>query len=82
MGVQPTLGFLPGEFPWTEVPGGYSPWGCKELDTSERLSTHSQTTSHYPDLCSDYCNNLPTTSASAPFNIHSNNTGAKMTITM
>ena len=19
--------------PWTEEPGGYSPWGCKELDT-------------------------------------------------
>ena len=21
--------------PWTEEPGGYSPWGCKELDTTE-----------------------------------------------
>ena len=21
--------------PWTEEPGGYSPQGCKELDTSE-----------------------------------------------
>ena len=20
---------------WTEEPGGYSPWGCKELDTTE-----------------------------------------------
>ena len=20
---------------------GYSPWGCKELDTTERLSTHT-----------------------------------------
>ena len=21
--------------PWTEEPGGYSPWGCKGLDTTE-----------------------------------------------
>ena len=21
--------------PWTEEPGVYSPWGCKELDTTE-----------------------------------------------
>ena len=21
--------------PWTEEPGGYSPWGCKELDRTE-----------------------------------------------
>ena len=20
------------EIPWTKEPGGYSPWGCKELD--------------------------------------------------
>ena len=31
--------FLPGESPWTEEPGGYSPCGCKESDTTERLST-------------------------------------------
>ena len=24
---------------WTGEPGGYSPWGCKMLDTTERLST-------------------------------------------
>ena len=24
--------------PWTEEPGGYSPWGHKELDTTERLT--------------------------------------------
>ena len=23
---------------WTEEPGGLSPWGCKELDTTERLT--------------------------------------------
>ena len=27
--------------PWTEEPGGYGPWGCKESDTTERL-THTQ----------------------------------------
>ena len=29
--------------PWTEEPGGYSPWGCKESDTTE----HRQTLSSY-----------------------------------
>ena len=27
--------------PWTEEPGGYSPWGGKQLDTTEQL-THTQ----------------------------------------
>ena len=36
---QPTPIFLPGESLWTEEPGGYSPWGCKESDITERLST-------------------------------------------
>ena len=30
---------LPGESPWTEEPVGYSPWGCKESDMTEWLST-------------------------------------------
>ena len=25
------------KIPWTEEPGGYSPWGCKELDSTEQL---------------------------------------------
>ena len=25
--------------PWTKEPAGHSPWGHKELDTTERLST-------------------------------------------
>ena len=25
------------KIPWTEEPGSYSPWGCKELNTTERL---------------------------------------------
>ena len=28
-----------GIIPWTEEPGGYSPWGHKQLDTTELLST-------------------------------------------
>ena len=27
--------------PWTEEPGGYSPWGCKESDTTEQLTLSS-----------------------------------------
>ena len=25
------------KIPWVEEPAGYSPWGCKELGTAERL---------------------------------------------
>ena len=32
------------EKPWTEESGGYSPWGCKELDSTEWLSTHARDT--------------------------------------
>ena len=33
------------KIPWMEKPGaGYSPWGRKELDTTERLHFHFQTT--------------------------------------
>ena len=29
------------KIPWTEEPSaGYSPWGCKESDTTERLHFH------------------------------------------
>ena len=36
---QPTPVFLPGEFHGQRSLVGYSPWGCKELDTTVRLST-------------------------------------------
>ena len=36
---QPTLIFLPEESLWTEDLAGYSPWGRKESNTTERLST-------------------------------------------
>ena len=32
---QPTLGFLPGEFHGQRSLAGYSPWGRKELVTTE-----------------------------------------------
>ena len=28
------------KIPWTEGPGSYSPWGCKESDMTERLQFH------------------------------------------
>ena len=29
------------EIPWTEEPGGYSPWSHRELDMTEHISTRS-----------------------------------------
>ena len=41
-GWQPTPAFLPGEFHGQRSLAGYSPWGCKESDTTKRLSlSHS-----------------------------------------
>ena len=31
------------KIPWTEDPGSYSPWGHKELDTTEQLNTNTLT---------------------------------------
>ena len=36
------------KIPWMEEPGGYSPWGRKELDMTERL-THTHTHTHTHD---------------------------------
>ena len=36
--LQPTAVFLPGEFHGQRRLVGYSPWGCKELDTTEQLT--------------------------------------------
>ena len=33
--------FLPGEFHGRRSLAGFSPWGCKELDTTEHLSMHT-----------------------------------------
>ena len=41
---QPTVVFLPGKFHGERSLAGYSLWGCKELDTTERLThTHTHT---------------------------------------
>ena len=29
------------KIPWTKELTSYSPWGCKELDMTERLNTHT-----------------------------------------
>ena len=38
---QQTPVFLPGKFRGQRSLAGFSPWGCKELNTIERLSTHT-----------------------------------------
>ena len=37
---QPTPVFLPGKSHGQRSLGGYSPWGCKESDTTDRLNTN------------------------------------------
>ena len=45
---QPTPVFLLGEFHGQESLADYSPWGHKELDTTQQLThTHTQTHTHY-----------------------------------
>ena len=38
MGMATHSSILAWRIPWTEDLGDYSPWGCKELDTTEQLS--------------------------------------------
>src|SRR5574337_516724 len=33
--MAPHSSILAWKIPWTEEPVGYSPWGCKELDTTQ-----------------------------------------------
>ena len=40
---QPTPVFLPGESHGQRSLEGYSPWGCKESDTTEQISTRVHT---------------------------------------
>ena len=40
---QPTLLFLPGKPHGQRSLAGYSPWGCKELDTTEVTNTFTNT---------------------------------------
>ena len=43
---QPTPEFLTEESQVQRSLAGYSPWGCKELDTTEWLSAHTHTYTH------------------------------------
>ena len=43
-GMETHCSILAWRIPWTKEPGGYSPWGGKESNTTERLSlTHHHT---------------------------------------
>ena len=49
---QPTPVFLPGESQGQKSLVGYSPWGCKESDTTSRLSlSHTHAHTLYTYLC-------------------------------
>ena len=39
-GMATHSSILDWEIPWTEEPGGLQSWGCKESDTTERISTY------------------------------------------
>ena len=43
---QPTPLYLPGKFQGQRSLAGYSPWGRKELDMTERLYIHTHTHTH------------------------------------
>ena len=47
---QPTLVFLSGEFHGQRSLEGYSPWGCKESDTTE-VTSHANMLSFLPFEC-------------------------------
>ena len=49
-GMQPAPVFLPGKFHGQRSLAGYSPWGRKESDMTERLSTHTHTHTHTHSL--------------------------------
>ena len=40
-GMATHSSILDWEIPWTEEPGGLQSWGCKESDTTERISTYT-----------------------------------------
>ena len=50
-GWQPTLVFLPGEWPWAEKPGGLQSMGSQMSDMTEQLITaHTQQKTHSHNL--------------------------------
>ena len=38
---QPTPVLMPGNFHGQRSLAGYNPWGCKDLETTERVSMHA-----------------------------------------
>ena len=56
-GMATHSSILAWRIPWTEERGGYRPWGCTELDMTERLNNKSLILNlrngHYPQ--SGYC---------------------------
>ena len=61
----PTPVFFPGEFHGQRSLEGYSPWGHKESDTTERLTVSHFTTFCFQISCHLYlCLNLPSSSPS------------------
>ena len=54
---QPTPVFLPGEFHGQRSLSGYSPWGRKESDKTERLSTENMMRKHEERFSSDFMAN-------------------------
>ena len=61
---QPTSAFLPGKFHGQGSLAGYSPWGCKESDTTEQLSPHTRIS------CNNWCVNRSVMSDSLQFHGH------------
>ena len=57
---QPTPVFLPGESHGQRSLVSYSPWGCKELDTTERL-THTRVYIHLYTHTQTVYQEFPTT---------------------
>ena len=50
---------LPWVIPWTEEPGGYSQWGCKESEATDQLSIQAKILFQFSSVaqsCPTLCN--------------------------
>ena len=54
-GLPTHIGFLPGEFHGQRSLVGYSPWGRKESDLTDRLNTHTHISRFTPVVA---CNRI------------------------
>ena len=55
---QPTPVFLPGKFHGKRSLVGYSPWGHKELDSTEHACTSYFRRGHYPEHIKNFYNSI------------------------